>query len=443
MTSRDDFDRSLAAWLSDSAPTSEPEHLLGQVLARTARTRRRPAWRILERWIPMSTISTSAATASRVPWRTVGLVALLILALAVGAAIVIGSRQKALPAPFGVAGNGVILSVTDGNIVARDTVDGPARTLVDVEAVALGPLPTPDGTRFSYFTINPDETVDVWTANIDGSGQRRIGGPFRTAEWVAWSPSGDALAVGETPATGNSYVALVPAAGGATTTLDVGIPAAAPQWRAPDGHQILFRSPNGSSTGLFLVDRDGKNLTQLELDPDVGAGGLVDDSYFNAPSLSSDGSRLVYYSRAGVSAVAQGDGLQVHVATLAPDGHVLDDRTLPHDQGFADYAPTFLPDGERILFSRNKPGDVQSAVVADVTDLAAPVREVWCCLGPDDPRDLGIAVAPDGASILTWEWHKPDIPVTSLDLATGTVTESELTTEDNAAWQRIAMPPGS
>ena len=43
MTTRDDFDRHLAAWFEASAPSSEPEPLLGQVLARTARTRRRPA----------------------------------------------------------------------------------------------------------------------------------------------------------------------------------------------------------------------------------------------------------------------------------------------------------------------------------------------------------------------------------------------------------------
>ena len=54
MTARDDFDRHLAAWLDDRAPMREPEPLLGQVLARTARTRRRPAWLIPERWIPMS-----------------------------------------------------------------------------------------------------------------------------------------------------------------------------------------------------------------------------------------------------------------------------------------------------------------------------------------------------------------------------------------------------
>jgi hypothetical protein len=439
MTSRDDFDRSMTAWLAETAPKGEPEQLLGQVLARTARTRRRPAWRIPERWIPMSTITTRAATASRVPWRTVGLVALLTLALAIGAAIFIGSRQKALPAPFGLASNGAILSVTDGNIVARDTVDGRAKTLVDVEPVALGPWPTPDGTRFAYFTINPDETVDVWTAKIDGSGQRRLAGPFRTAEWIAWSPSGDVLAVGETPATGNSYVALVPADGSATTTLDVGIPATLPQWRAPDGAQIVFRSPNGSDTGLFVVDRDGRSATKLDLDPDVAPGALVDDSYFDSPSLSPAGNTLTFSSPVGAGELAtQGQGLQVHVVDLAPDGTVLQDRTLPHASGVADYYPTFLPDG-RILFWRNQPGRADTLHIADPDDLTAPVIDLHCCQdSAGGSNRVRWDPSPDGKTMLVWT---DSGPVRSIDLETGEPTDTAFTTADIAVWQRVAAAP--
>ena len=42
-----------------------------EVLVRTARTRRRPAWRIPERWIPISSVSTRAATTwTPLPWAT-------------------------------------------------------------------------------------------------------------------------------------------------------------------------------------------------------------------------------------------------------------------------------------------------------------------------------------------------------------------------------------
>ena len=49
MTTHDDFDRRLTAWLEATAPAREPESLAERVLARTAATRRRPAWAILER----------------------------------------------------------------------------------------------------------------------------------------------------------------------------------------------------------------------------------------------------------------------------------------------------------------------------------------------------------------------------------------------------------
>ncbi|HEU5224568.1 MAG TPA: hypothetical protein VFV29_02085, partial [Actinomycetota bacterium] len=71
MTVRDDLDRHVAAWLTADAPTSPPEHLLGEVLAQTARTRRRPAWRIPERWIQMSAITSRVATPPGMPWRII------------------------------------------------------------------------------------------------------------------------------------------------------------------------------------------------------------------------------------------------------------------------------------------------------------------------------------------------------------------------------------
>ncbi len=93
MTARDDFDRHVAAWLTSDAPTSEPEHLLGEVLARTARTRRRSAWRIPERWISMSAITSRVATPPGVPWRTIALAALLIGTVR----LLEGDRSEAVP----------------------------------------------------------------------------------------------------------------------------------------------------------------------------------------------------------------------------------------------------------------------------------------------------------------------------------------------------------
>src|SRR3954451_8853279 len=129
MNERTDLDRLLTSWLTADAPIREPEPLLGQVLARTARTRRRSAWRIPERWFPVSTITTRLEGAPRFPWRAVAVIALLVLALAVGV-LVVGSRGKPLPAPFGPAHNGLLTYSVNGDIRAIDSPTSTSRTLV-------------------------------------------------------------------------------------------------------------------------------------------------------------------------------------------------------------------------------------------------------------------------------------------------------------------------
>jgi hypothetical protein len=178
MTTRDDFDRHLAAWFEASAPSSEPEPLLGQVLARTAHTRRRPAWRIPERWIPMSAITTRSARVSQVPWRTVGLIALLIVTLVAGALLIAGTRRPALPPPFGVAGDGKIMYSFDGDIFVRDTPTGAKTALITGSTIDQTPAFSNDGSKFVFGRHEAAGADSMWIANVDGSAQRRLDIPF-------------------------------------------------------------------------------------------------------------------------------------------------------------------------------------------------------------------------------------------------------------------------
>jgi hypothetical protein len=88
MTARDDFDRYLAAWLTADAPSREPEPLLGRVLARTARTGRRPAWLIPERWIPMSDRTRQRVVIG--PWREPRMSSFVRLAIGAAAVLIVG-----------------------------------------------------------------------------------------------------------------------------------------------------------------------------------------------------------------------------------------------------------------------------------------------------------------------------------------------------------------
>ena len=58
----------------------------------------RPAWTYPARWLPMD-VTTRTAPIARVPWRQLGILALIGLLLAVALAAYIGSRQRHRPAP--------------------------------------------------------------------------------------------------------------------------------------------------------------------------------------------------------------------------------------------------------------------------------------------------------------------------------------------------------
>src|SRR6478735_8882710 len=101
MTSERRFDQDLPNLLAQVAQAPAPEYR-DLIVQRTARTRQRPAWTFLERWLPLSAVTSRAAVAPRFPLRIVGVAALLLIALIVGAVLFAGS-QRHLPAPFGPA----------------------------------------------------------------------------------------------------------------------------------------------------------------------------------------------------------------------------------------------------------------------------------------------------------------------------------------------------
>ena len=178
--------RVLADWFDDDAPTREPANLLSATLWRTARTRRRAAWRDPERWLPMTLIAERPMTAS--PLRLVLIlmtVALLTVALAIGAALV-GSQlgrlrlqrpNPVLPAvallptacPSGtalasgsiatVAGNGIQFHTGDGGPATAAGIGG---QFTSVAADATGALYIPDNQAQTIRRIGTDGVISTF-----------------------------------------------------------------------------------------------------------------------------------------------------------------------------------------------------------------------------------------------------------------------------------------
>ena len=131
MTTDQRFERDLPDLLADLYLGSTPDYR-DDVLARTSRTRQRPAWTLPERWLPMDILERRRLLAPNVPWRALAVIGLIGLLLAALLAAYAGTRPR-LPAPFGPAANGVILYAKDGDIYVRGA-SGAARVLIGDKA---------------------------------------------------------------------------------------------------------------------------------------------------------------------------------------------------------------------------------------------------------------------------------------------------------------------
>ena len=171
MTARSDFNGVISDWLDEQVGRGAPDYL-DDVLSRTTRTRQRPAWSSLERWLPVQT-TLRLAPVPRLAWLLV--VVALIAALGV-AVLAVGSRHRQLPPPFGLARNGAVLyGGSDGDIHKLDPATGATSTLVAGASGDSVPWLSPDGTRFLFLrdsVPNADtggKAATIMVADDDGS----------------------------------------------------------------------------------------------------------------------------------------------------------------------------------------------------------------------------------------------------------------------------------
>jgi Tol biopolymer transport system component len=446
MTARDDFDRRLAAWFATDAVASEPEHLLGQVLARTAHTRRRAAWRIPERWIPMSTITSRAAASPRIPIRILALGALLLIALIVGTALLAGSRQQRLPAPFGPAGNGAIVFIDGAGIMTADA-DGTGTTLLaSVPGEVLGgPVVSGDGTRVAYFQYPTTgghagayDVASLAVASLAGTTANTapivIDEAIRGASRPTWSPDGRSIAYSYLTTTADSSDRIVVAAAdGSTKHLvgDPGLPAAAPTW-SPDGRRIAFLSEGPRTSRLMIMNADGSGVRPLTTGTYDSIGWGMEHGTHGV-SWSPDGRRII---------ISAGDGDLVG-GPLTRDLYVIDvdggapERPVATD-ALLEYGASFSPDGTRIAYLRGAEAAYPDLIVAssDGSD-ARVVRKGVSWFSPTWSPDGTRILAETGSRVLALDPATGASAVAIAQLG-GTVNDFTPTGMTVFDWQRVA-----
>lgn len=429
MTARPNDDRLLSAWLHDIAPAREPEHLLGQVLARTARSRRRAAWRSPERWNLMSAIASRFAPAAPVPWRLIAVMAALLLALVAGLALVASGAFNSKAPPYGLAANGPIYYSDGSELYARSPEGG-------VSSIASGfaPLLSPDGTRLSFLRPTTDGD-ELWVADPDGSNAHALNVGRPDIDWFEWAPSGNHAVV--VLVSQPSVLMLVPVDGSAPVSHDLGVEIDQPVFRPATGSHIAFLGKEGPDHGIYLVNPDGTNLQMLDLDP----GFQLDENYeinkccyFWAMSWSPTGDRLLYTTLEPAPGSSAGDGFRNHLATIDADGKVLSDEILEFDAATDDeYVGAWAPSGNALVF-QNVEGSrhwLSSATLGPTG--AAPARD----LGIEANDYIGTQISPDGTQLIA-VMPAPEGTrqvVYLLDLESGTTTEVALGAD--ASWRRL------
>jgi hypothetical protein len=432
MTALDRFDRLFADTLAEVAQPAYPDYI-DDVLDRATRRSQRPAWTFPERWLPMSTIAQSRSFAPGLPWRSLGLVALVALLAAGLLAIYIGAQDRLAP-PYGLARNGQIVYMVDFDIYARSTIDGPASLLISGDTLDVYPFFAPDGSKFAFFRIDREGTDDapelarLFVADPDGTGQRAVFGPTTFLD-AAWSPSGDELAIVD-ELEGTRRLSIVDVATGSARQLQFdGEPEGRVLWRPPSGDELVFQGTMGFTTSFIGIGADGTNPRVLSGGYHIAETGDV--------AITPDGKSLFYTSFGNTVNVVM---LDLESGTLKTYG-----RNLPRlEPGYVHSGGVRVtPDGSKVVFGRYWGEDFDAerinhqvwaaSIEGDGADGVAisPVLRTQCGQDP-----FLVLLSPDGTQALVHHLETEDSWVTSL--ADGTQREVNWGTFYDTDWQRLA-----
>jgi Tol biopolymer transport system component len=405
MNRHENLGRELTTWFIDTATPRVPD-FTDDILRLTAGTRQRPRWSFPERWLPMSVLTLGRQTLKPLPWRTIGLLA--ILALLLGAVAAYVGSQPRVPAPFGLAGSGLVAYTTGGDIYTVDPVTG-AR-----EAIVTGPEAdrearwSLDGTRLAFLRDGGNRASLVV---VDRQSRAVVATTVPLldpdSDSIAWSPDGRSILVAHGVGV-SRRLSVVEAATGGLTTLPIEFLGEA-SWRPPDGRQIVYVGGIEADKVLSIVNLADHKIT------DVVRPGKP-DGFIRPTSWTPDGQRLVYMRADGIGSVI------THVRDMATSAEVrFSDALWAHVSN----------DGSRM-------------VALDQRDrlCMAELRGGPCSLiaigtpGYDGPHAAGAQWSPDDEWILVRLASGNSAVVIRTD--TGTLDEPSWMTHGGQSIQRVA-----
>jgi Tol biopolymer transport system component len=371
------------------------------------------------------------------PWRQLGLLALLALLIAMAVIGYIGTQQPRLPAPFGPAANGLVAYAQGGDIFTADPVTGVATRIVASPETDVGPRFSRDGTRLVFERTVPGGGSQIYVVSVDGSDLTRVTPKtvFLTPSvlgeaWEQYQFSPDGRSILIATSAGKPGISIARSDGSGVREIAVALQATEPSFR-PDGSEILFvgDGPPGQSHGVYAVD-PASGAVRTIVEP-------LSDYDLAAANWSPDGSHVAYSQWGGPGA---GEGINPRTHIVSADG--TGDRLLPIPRGAVwQSGSDWSNDGTRLFILRGYTGafdDVRAVVI------------------PVDGTSVGVELAYDGnptqGCCAYWEWSPDDskifgrpvdnagLPMQQviIDPRGGGSQAAPWTSISDPAWQRVA-----
>jgi WD40 repeat protein len=415
MTAFDRIERRMPEVFDDLASARVPDYF-DDMLRQTARTRQRPAWSALERWLSMGVIARPIPVRP-VPWRLAAATALVLLIIA-ASLIYVAGRPPAVPPPFGLARNGpMLIGTADGDIVRYDPASGTTTPVVATPDRDSGPFYSYDGRRF-VFDRGSVDAMALYVANADGSDVRHVpmrGRDLRTFEWL---PNSDRV-LETTSVNGYGALSIVDLVTGTISAiaLDRALDIQSAVWR-PGREQIVFTATDHDIFRTFwVVNPDGSGLRQIGVSPRA----------INDPTISPDGRLLAYATWEATSPAGR-----IRVLDIDAGG----DHEVTRPDTFVWQSPTFSADGIHLLLHRlfmDADPTLGQVASLDIRDGSA----VAMGQASRNPQPA-ILWSPDGAQILA-EYQSPkETWLFDADGTNGRVAPFSGLEFDGASWQRLA-----
>lgn len=249
-------------------------------------------------------------------------------------------------------------------IFSFDPVTGEARQLSGGQGQSLEPTPSPDGTRIAFTSTRDGGDQEIWIMYADGSGAKRLTFSPGEDRPGTFSPDGTKLAFHSgrfpvPPGPGHSALEI----------LTMNIDGTDVRRMTNNNFQDSFAhwSPQGDRIA-FTTNRDAdfEIYTLVPVDANADGNADVQTRVTNSPGedahahWSPDASQFTFHSRRNATPAATGI-IEIYRANATDGSNAV---RLTNDTVF-DAFPAWSPDGQKIVWSREFPGEVFTMNASD------------------------------------------------------------------------------